>query len=128
MDADIVVFHVKRRVSSRCSTAACTEGAALDKAACVARLTSNEPGVYRALAVGELMRWPGWLGWNRMRTGNMVPDPKRVKIRTLSGGVETARTLAKGPYVAETFPSHRGQGYVIVEVSREAEAFRRGQA
>ena len=46
---DIVVFHVNGEffaLLNRCPHA----GAPLDKAACVARLTSPEPGVYRALA------------------------------------------------------------------------------
>jgi len=44
----------QRRVLSRCSNRCPHEGAPLDKAACVARLTSSEPGVYQRSRVGEL--------------------------------------------------------------------------
>ena len=58
------------------------EGAPLDKAACVARLTSPEPGVYQRSRVGELLRC-AWHGWEfDMRTGQSWFDPKRVKVRT----------------------------------------------
>src|SRR5205823_9390794 len=58
---DIVVFHVNGEffaLLNRCPH----EGAPLDKAACVARLTSPEPGVYQRSRVGELLRcaWHGW--------------------------------------------------------------------
>src|SRR5258707_479010 len=58
---DIVVFHVNGEffaLLNRCPHA----GAPLEKAACVARLTSREPGVYERSRVGELLRcaWHGW--------------------------------------------------------------------
>ena len=58
---DIVVFHVNGEffaLLNRCPHA----GAPLEKAACVARLTSKEPGVYERSRVGELLRCP-WHGW-----------------------------------------------------------------
>src|SRR5258707_504148 len=100
---DIVVFHVNGEffaLLNRCPHA----GAPLDKAACVARLTSPEPGVYQRSRVGELLRC-AWHGWEfDMRTGQSWFDPKRVKVRTYPVAVEDGETLAKGPYVAETFP------------------------
>src|SRR3978361_1478951 len=57
---DVVVFHVNGEffaLLNRCPHA----GAPLDKAACVARLTSPEPGVYQRSRVGELLRCP-WHG------------------------------------------------------------------
>jgi 3-phenylpropionate/trans-cinnamate dioxygenase ferredoxin subunit len=51
---DIVVFHVNGEffaLLNRCPH----EGAPLEKAACVARLTSPEPGVYQRSRVGELI-------------------------------------------------------------------------
>jgi len=78
---DIVVFHVNGEffaLLNRCPHA----GAPLDKAACVARLTSPEPGVYQRSRVGELLRC-AWHGWEfDMRNGQSWFDPKRVKIRT----------------------------------------------
>jgi nitrite reductase/ring-hydroxylating ferredoxin subunit len=99
---DIVVFHVNGEffaLLNRCPHA----GAPLDKAACVARLTSPEPGVYQRSRVGELLRC-AWHGWEfDMRNGQSWFDPKRVKVRTYPVVIEDGETLAKGPYVAETF-------------------------
>ena len=111
---DIVVFHVNGEyfaLLNRCPH----EGAPLDKAACVARLTSPEPGVYRRSRVGELLRC-AWHGWEfDMRNGQSWFDPKRVKVRTYPVVIEDGETLAKGPYVAETFPVHIEDSYVIIE-------------
>ena len=127
---DIVVFHVNDEffaLLNRCPH----EGAPLDKAACVARLTSPEPGVYQRSRVGELLRC-AWHGWEfDMRNGQSYFDPKRFKIRSypvaiesgakvaqeLEQGLEKERDdgLAKGPYVAETFPVHVEDSYVIIE-------------
>jgi 3-phenylpropionate/trans-cinnamate dioxygenase ferredoxin subunit len=122
---DIVVFHVNGEffaLLNRCPHA----GAPLDKAACVARLTSPEPGVYRRTRIGELLRC-AWHGWEfDMRNGQSWFDPKRVKVRAFPVAVENGGDLArklesdgereKGPYVAETFPVHVEDSYVIVEV------------
>ena len=111
---DIVVFHVNGEyfaLLNRCPHA----GAPLEKAACVARLTSKEPGVYERSRVGELLRC-AWHGWEfDMRNGQSWFDPQRVKIRTYPVVIEDGETLAKGPYVAETFPVHVEDSYVIVE-------------
>ena len=92
---DIVVFHVNGEffaLLNRCPHA----GAPLDKAACVARLTSPEPGVYQRSRVGELLRC-AWHGWEfDMRNGQSWFDPKRVKIRTYPVVIEDGETLAKG--------------------------------
>ena len=115
---DIVIFHVNGEffaLLNRCPH----EGAPLEKAACVARLTSPEPGVYQRSRVGELLRCP-WHGWEfDMRNGQSWFDPKRVKVPVLSGRGRKRRSagggLEKGPYVAETFPVHVEDSYVIVE-------------
>jgi nitrite reductase/ring-hydroxylating ferredoxin subunit len=102
---DIVVFHVNGEffaLLNRCPHA----GAPLDKAACVARLTSR---------VGELLRC-AWHGWEfDIRNGQSYFDPGRVKVRTYPVVIEDGETLAKGPYVAETFPVHVEDSYVIIE-------------
>lgn len=41
-----------------------------------------------------------------MRNGRSWFDPKRVKVRSYPVRVESGEELAKGPYVAETFPVH----------------------
>jgi nitrite reductase/ring-hydroxylating ferredoxin subunit len=132
---DIVVFHVNGEffaLLNRCPH----EGAPLEKAACVARLTSPEPGIYQRSRVGELLRCP-WHGWEfDMRNGQSYFDPKRVKVRSYPVAVESGQELAevlaqelaqepaqepagglaKGPYVAETFPVHVEDSYVIIEM------------
>src|SRR5215475_3089315 len=112
---DIVVFHVNGEffaLLNRCPH----EGAPLDKAACVARLTSPEPGIYQRSRVGELLRCP-WHGWEfDMRNGQSWFDPNRVKVRSYPVAVESGEALQKGPYMAETFPVHVEDSYVIVEV------------
>ena len=115
---DIVVFHVNGEffaLLNRCPH----EGAPLNKAACVARLTSPEPGVYHRSRVGEFLRC-AWHGWEfDMRNGQSWFDPKRFKVRSFAvaveSGAELAEGMAKGPYVAETFPVHVEDSYVIVE-------------
>jgi len=115
---DIVVFHVNGEffaLLNRCPH----EGAPLDKAACVARLTSPEPGVYQRSRVGEFLRC-AWHGWEfDMRTGQSWFDAKRFKIRSfpvaVERGDELAEDMKKGPYVAETFPVHVEDSYIIVE-------------
>src|SRR3954466_15075179 len=112
---DIVIFHVNGEffaLLNRCPH----EGAPLAKAACVARLTSPEPGVYLRSRVGELLRCP-WHGWEfDMRNGQSYFDPTRVKVRTYPVAVERGEELQKGPYVAETFPVRIEDSYVIVEI------------
>lgn len=111
---DIVVFNVKGEffaLRNRCPH----EGAPLDKAACVARLTSPEPGVFLRSREGELLRCP-WHGWEfDIRTGQSWFDPKRVKVKSYPVAVETGDALEKGPHVAETFSVHVVDAYVIVE-------------
>jgi nitrite reductase/ring-hydroxylating ferredoxin subunit len=93
---DIVVFHVNGEffaLLNRCPHA----GAPLDKAACVARLTSPEPGVYQRSRVGELLRC-AWHGWEfDMRNGQSWFDPKRVKVRTYPVVVEAAKRWPRAP-------------------------------
>ena len=50
-----------------------------------------------------------------MRNGQSWFDPKRVKVRSYPVAVESGEELQKGPYVAETFPVHVEDSYVIVE-------------
>ena len=111
---DIVVFHANGRfyaLLNRCPH----EGAPLDKAACVAHLASSEPGEYKRSRVGELLRC-AWHGWEfDMATGQSYFDPERVKIRAYPVAVEPGERLAKGPYVAETFPVTVEDSYVIIE-------------
>ena len=111
---DIVVFHVNGRffaLLNRCPH----EGAPLQKAACVAHLSAAEPGAFKRTRVGEMLRCP-WHGWEfDMATGQSYFDPKGTKVRSYPVAVEEGGELAKGPYVAETFPVTVEDSYVIVE-------------
>ncbi len=111
---EIVVFHANGRffaLLNRCPH----EGAPLAKAACVAHLTASEPGMFTRTRVGEMIRCP-WHGWEfDMATGQSYFDPAGVKVRSYPVIVEAGETLAKGPYVAETFPVTVDDNYVIVE-------------
>ena len=112
---EIVVFHVNGEyfaLLNRCPH----EGAPLAQAACVAHLESDEPGVFKRSRVGEMLRC-AWHGWEfDMRTGQSYFDPQRTRVRTYPVKVEAGDTLAKGPYVAETFPVSVEENYVLVEV------------
>jgi nitrite reductase/ring-hydroxylating ferredoxin subunit len=110
-----VVFHVNGEffaLLNRCPH----EGAPLAKAACVAHLKSDEPGEYRRSRIGEMLRC-AWHGWEfDMRTGQSYFDPQHTRIRSYPVEIEDGETLAKGPYVAETFPVTIQESYVLVEI------------
>ncbi len=125
---DIVVFHVNGEffaLLNRCPH----EGAPLEKAACVARLTSPEPGVYQRSRVGEFLRC-AWHGWEfDMRTGQSWCEPHKLRVRAYQVSVEPGATLVadadpdapiegmvKGPYVAETYPVSVDGQYVVIDV------------
>src|SRR5260221_79902 len=77
--------------------------------------TMVEPDDYQRSRVGEWLRC-AWHGWEfDMRNGQSYFDPARVKVRTYPVVIEDGETLAKGTYVAETFPVHIEDSYVIVE-------------
>ena len=115
-DREIVVFHVNGAyfaLLNRCPH----EGAPLARAACVAHLTSPEPGQFRRSRVGEMLRC-AWHGWEfDMRTGQSYCDPQRTRVRTFPVEVEGGEALAKGPYVAQTFPVVVEETYVLVELA-----------
>jgi hypothetical protein len=50
-----------------------------------------------------------------MRTGQSWFDPAGVKVRTWPMAIERGETPAKGPYMAEPFPVHVEDSYVIVQ-------------
>jgi 3-phenylpropionate/trans-cinnamate dioxygenase ferredoxin subunit len=112
---EIVVFHVNGRffaLRNRCPH----EGAPLAKAACVAHLTSHEPGQFTRTRVGEMLRC-AWHGWEfDLATGQSYCDPERTRVRSYPVVVEAGATLAKGPYVAETFAVTVEENYVLVHV------------
>jgi nitrite reductase/ring-hydroxylating ferredoxin subunit len=77
---------------------------------------ADEPGAYRVIRKGEMLRCP-WHGWEfDIRTGQSYCDPDTVRTRSYKVEVEDGETLAKGPYVAETFPVTVEQNYVLIEM------------
>ena len=111
---ELVVFNINGEffcLLNRCPHA----GAPIAKAACVAVLHSDEPGVFRRSRIGEMLRCP-WHGWEfDVRTGQSYFDPVHTKVRAYPTAVEVGETLARGPYVAETFPVTVDEEYVLVE-------------
>ena len=111
----IALFHVAGEyfaLTDRCPH----EGGSL----CAGRLTglvrSSEPGRYEYSRPGEMLAC-SWHGWEfDIRTGQSYCDPDSIRARTYAVSVEPGEALAKGPFVAETFPvSVEGQ-YILVEV------------
>jgi nitrite reductase/ring-hydroxylating ferredoxin subunit len=107
---DIVVFHVNGEffaLLNRCPH----EGAPLDKAACVARLTSPEPGIYQRSRVGEMLRCP-WHGWEfDVTTGRSIWNPHRCRTATYEVTVEPE----EDPSV-DTYPVTVEAGRIVLHV------------
>jgi nitrite reductase/ring-hydroxylating ferredoxin subunit len=88
---------------------------------------SSLPGEYEFSRPGELLRCP-WHGWEfDIRTGQSWFDPAKTRVRAYEvsvapGGALAADAppteggLAKGPYVAETYPVSIDREYVLIEV------------
>ncbi|MFT8242967.1 Rieske (2Fe-2S) protein [Roseomonas sp. BN140053] len=92
------------------------EGASLCAGKIVSLVESDEPGQYRMSRRGELLRCP-WHGWEfDIRTGQSWCDPKNTWVKQFAAAVEPGSALAKGPYVAETFPVSVEQDYVVIEL------------
>jgi 3-phenylpropionate/trans-cinnamate dioxygenase ferredoxin subunit len=91
------------------------QGAELCKGRLVGLATSDEPGRFDYSRPGELLKCP-WHGWEYdIRTGQSWCDPEDTKVRTYEVKVEPGEALAKGPFVAETFPVSVEEDYVVVE-------------
>jgi 3-phenylpropionate/trans-cinnamate dioxygenase ferredoxin subunit len=79
-------------------------------------VTSSEPGQFDYARPGEMLKCP-WHGWEYdIRTGQSWCDPNDTKVRAYPVSVEPGETLAKGPFVAETFPVSVEQDYVVVDI------------
>jgi 3-phenylpropionate/trans-cinnamate dioxygenase ferredoxin subunit len=78
---------------------------------------SNAPGDYEYSRPGEILRCP-WHGWEfDVRTGQSWFDPQQVRVRSYSVSVEpNGPGLARGPYVAETYPVAVEAEYLVIEV------------
>lgn len=93
------------------------QGGELCKGSLIGLVTSSEPGRFDYSRPGEMLKCP-WHGWEfDIRTGQSYCDPDSVKARAYAVTVEEGATLAKGPFVAETFPVSVDNQYVIVEMT-----------
>jgi 3-phenylpropionate/trans-cinnamate dioxygenase ferredoxin subunit len=104
-------------------------GAELCRGRVLGLLESDGPGQYRHDPSRKLLACP-WHGWEfDLATGQSYFDPQRTRVRpyavTVQAGgamlhdVDHRRSdvggeLAKGPYVAETFPISVEDDYVVV--------------
>ena len=116
---EIVVLNIRGEyfgILNRCPH----NGGSLCKGTLTRRITSPEPGVYETPGPAELIRCP-WHGWQYdVRTGQSYFDPVHCKVRayptTVAPGDKLeGEDLARGPYVAETFPVTVEECYVLVE-------------
>jgi len=112
---DIALFNVKGEffaLLDRCPH----EGGSLCRGRITGLIESDAPGQYRVSRHGELVRCP-WHGWEfDIRTGQSWCDPSNTYARTYPVTVATGEELARGPYVAETFPVSIENDYVVVEL------------
>jgi 3-phenylpropionate/trans-cinnamate dioxygenase ferredoxin subunit len=112
---EIGIFNVAGEffaLANRCPHA----GGSLCKGIIGGLALADRPGHYRLERQGEFLRCP-WHGWEfEIRTGQSYCDPKSTRIRQFNVKVEHGEDLAKGPYVAETFPVSVEQDYIVVDL------------
>jgi nitrite reductase/ring-hydroxylating ferredoxin subunit len=111
----IALFHVNGEffaLTDRCPH----EGGSLCKGLLVGRLSSKEPGTYQLDRAHRFVQC-SWHGWEfDLRTGQSYTDPDSIRARTYQVSVEPGEALAKGPFVAETFPVTVEDQYILVEL------------
>ncbi len=90
-------------------------------------LQASVPGEYSYSRPGEVLRCP-WHGWEfDVRTGQSWFDPARTRVRSYEARVTPGSALlaeegqpppglARGPYVAETYPVSIEEEYIVVEL------------
>lgn len=111
----IALFHVNGEyfaLSDRCPH----EGGSLCAGLLVGRLTSRAPGEYQLSRPREFLQC-SWHGWEfDLRTGQSYCDPDSTKARTYKVTIEPGADIAKGPFVAETFPVSVDDRYISIDV------------
>lgn len=91
------------------------QGGALCRGTLVGLVTSTEPGQFTYARPGEMLKCP-WHAWEfDIRTGQSWCDPEDMKVRSYKVQIEPGETLAKGPFIAETFPVSIDQNYLVIE-------------
>ena len=111
----IALFHVAGEyfaLTDRCPH----EGGSLCAGKLIGLVQSAEPGQYLYSRPHEMLQC-SWHGWEfDIRTGQSYCDPDSIRARTYQVTVEPGDALAKGPFVAETFPVSVEDSYIVVEV------------
>lgn len=111
----IAVFHVAGEyfaLNDRCPH----EGGSLCRGRLTGLVRSSEPGTYEYSRPHEMLAC-SWHGWEfDIRTGQSWCDPDSIRARTYRVSVEPGEALARGPFVAETFPVAVENNYILVEV------------
>jgi len=111
----IAVFHVAGEyfaLTDRCPH----EGGSLCAGKLIGLVQSTEPGQYLYSRPHEMLQC-SWHGWEfDIRTGQSYCDPDSIRARTYQVTVEPGDALAKGPFLAETFPVSVEDRYIVVEV------------
>jgi len=112
---DIGVFNVSGEffaLANKCPHS----GAALCTGRIIGLAQADEPGKYRLLRKGEMLRCP-WHGWEfDIRTGQSWCDPASTFVKSYEVKIEPGEQLAKGPYVAETFQVSVEDEYLVIEL------------
>jgi 3-phenylpropionate/trans-cinnamate dioxygenase ferredoxin subunit len=115
MGREIGIFNVGGEyyaLSNRCPHM----GAELCRGWIVGLAEPGAPGEYGLVRQGEFLRCP-WHGWEfDIKTGQSWCDPGSVKARKFKVEVEPGAKLAKGPYVAESFPVTVEEDYLVIDL------------
>ena len=112
----IALFHVNGEYFALGNTCP-HEGGSLCHGKLVGVLRSSEPGVYERSRPHEMLQC-SWHGWEfDIRTGQSWCDPNSVRARAYAVTVEAGAELAKGPFVAETFPVAVEDRYIVIEMN-----------
>ncbi len=111
----IALFRVGEEyfaINNRCPH----EGGSLCAGRLVGLVRSGEPGRYEYSRPHEMLQC-SWHGWEfDIRTGQSWCDPDGVRARTYRVSVEPGEALARGPFVAETYPVSVENRTILIEV------------
>jgi 3-phenylpropionate/trans-cinnamate dioxygenase ferredoxin subunit len=111
----IAVFRIRDEffaLTNRCPH----EGGSMCHGKLVGLVRSREPGTYDYSRPNEMLQCP-WHGWEfDIRTGQSYCDPDSIRAKTYAVTVEPGEALAKGPFMAETFPVSIEDNYILVDV------------
>lgn len=112
---DVALFNVEGEYFAFFNT--CPHaGASLCRGRIVQPVEFSGPGTYHLVEDRPMLRCP-WHGWQfDLHTGQAWCDPETLKARNYPVVIEAGAQLAKGPYVAETFPVAIDRDYIVIEL------------